>query len=109
MLKMKLTLIYGASSPAMETKTSTSFSVNHYLYESNIGNNTLSPAISEKEDICKWILYDEIGNSRVRIWDLSILVPNLLFLLFLASNRRSTKISGLQAVLYFLLLYSGEF
>lgn len=81
---MKLTLIYGAFSPAMTTKTSTSFSVNHYLYESNIGNNTLSPAVSEKEDMCKWILYDEIGNSRVRIWDLSILVPNLLFLLFLA-------------------------
>ncbi|KAI0223900.1 hypothetical protein LSAT2_025012 [Lamellibrachia satsuma] len=32
---------------------------------------------------CHWILTSEIGYSRVRIWDLIILVPNVLFLAFL--------------------------
>ncbi|XP_071810403.1 transmembrane protein adipocyte-associated 1 homolog [Asterias amurensis] len=32
---------------------------------------------------CLWILYAEFGTSNVRIWDVALLVPNSLFLLFL--------------------------
>ncbi|XP_064633155.1 transmembrane protein adipocyte-associated 1 homolog [Lineus longissimus] len=38
---------------------------------------------------CVWILYAEILKSRVRIWDLIILIPNLLFLLFIIYKCRS--------------------
>ncbi|KAK3612034.1 hypothetical protein CHS0354_021712 [Potamilus streckersoni] len=40
------------------------------------------------EPPCQWIQYAEIGNSRVRIWDLIILIPNAMFLLFLLWNLR---------------------
>ncbi|XP_071485901.1 transmembrane protein adipocyte-associated 1 homolog [Diadema antillarum] len=33
--------------------------------------------------VCLWILYAEVGKSRIRVWDLMLLVPNFLFLLFL--------------------------
>lgn len=35
------------------------------------------------EPICQAILYDDIGQSYIRIWDLIILVPNAFFLMFL--------------------------
>jgi hypothetical protein len=37
---------------------------------------------------CQWILYSYIGTSRIRIWDVSILIPNGLFLLFLVFYLR---------------------
>ncbi|GFS26227.1 transmembrane protein adipocyte-associated 1 homolog [Elysia marginata] len=33
--------------------------------------------------VCREILYKSIGESRVRWWDLAILIPNCIFLLFL--------------------------
>ncbi|GAB6026291.1 hypothetical protein CHUAL_012498 [Chamberlinius hualienensis] len=38
----------------------------------------------DSDFICKWILYWEFNGSRVRIWDVMILVPNVLFMLALA-------------------------
>ncbi|XP_022081444.1 transmembrane protein adipocyte-associated 1-like [Acanthaster planci] len=32
---------------------------------------------------CLYVLYADIGNSHVRIWDLALLIPNTLFLIFL--------------------------
>lgn len=33
--------------------------------------------------ICVRVLYETMGNSRVRYWDLALLIPNVLFMLFL--------------------------
>ncbi|CAH1784240.1 unnamed protein product [Owenia fusiformis] len=45
-------------------------------------NSTVRPSIIITPP-CQWILYKDIADSRVRIWDLMILIPNSLFLLFL--------------------------
>lgn len=42
------------------------------------------------EPPCSWILHSEIDNSRVRIWDLAILIPNALFLVFLVWKLRNS-------------------
>lgn len=44
----------------------------------------VSSSMNDEEHFCKLILYKEIKDSGVRIWDVVILVPNLLFLLFIA-------------------------
>ena len=41
------------------------------------------PDLIEDDGTCKVILYTGLGNSQVRVWDLIILIPNVLFLLFL--------------------------
>ncbi|RUS75804.1 hypothetical protein EGW08_016431, partial [Elysia chlorotica] len=38
--------------------------------------------------VCREILYKGIGDSAVRWWDLAILLPNCVFLLFLAYGLR---------------------
>lgn len=42
------------------------------------------------EPVCQWILYSDINQSRVRFWDLIILIPNALFLMFLLWNLKVT-------------------
>lgn len=51
------------------------------------GSITFSPTVVE-EFVCQWILYREIPSTRVRIWDLMILVPNVLFVMFLLWNLK---------------------
>ncbi|KAK7465043.1 hypothetical protein BaRGS_00037782 [Batillaria attramentaria] len=48
------------------------------------------------EPPCSWILYSELNDSRVRIWDLMILIPNALFLVFLVWKLRGS-VGKLQA------------
>ncbi|KAL8587153.1 hypothetical protein ACOMHN_026121 [Nucella lapillus] len=45
-------------------------------------NGTI-PFAPISEPVCQWILYYDINKSKVRVWDVMILVPNALFLLFL--------------------------
>lgn len=45
--------------------------------------NATTPAANIEEHFCLQILYKDISGSRVGIWDLSILIPNVLFMLFL--------------------------
>ncbi|XP_014234530.1 transmembrane protein adipocyte-associated 1 homolog isoform X1 [Trichogramma pretiosum] len=69
-------------------------------------STTTDPSISyagEDEDhFCKLILYKEIKDSRVRIWDIIILIPNLLFLLFIAIrfNRARLKLRATSSPIY---------
>uniref|UniRef100_T1IHL4 Transmembrane protein adipocyte-associated 1 homolog n=1 Tax=Strigamia maritima TaxID=126957 RepID=T1IHL4_STRMM len=51
-------------------------------------------AFNNTDHFCLRILYQEIEDSRVRIWDLCILIPNLIFMLFLAArfNRARLKL-----------------
>ncbi|XP_045165261.1 transmembrane protein adipocyte-associated 1-like [Mercenaria mercenaria] len=53
------------------------------------GSITFPPEPSViQEPVCQWILYEDIAESRVRIWDLIILVPNSLFVMFLLWNLK---------------------
>ncbi|KAM0726760.1 Transmembrane protein adipocyte-associated 1-like protein [Formica fusca] len=62
----------------------------------------ISTAIDDEEHFCKLILYKEIKDSRVRIWDVIILIPNLLFLLFIAMrfNRARLKLRATSSPIF---------
>ncbi|KAH6922871.1 hypothetical protein HPB50_019998 [Hyalomma asiaticum] len=70
-----------------------------------------TPAVVEPEYFCKWVLYHEIPGSRVRMWDLCILVPNVLFLLFMALrfNRARLKLRATSSPIFytFYILHTG--
>ncbi|XP_012272884.1 transmembrane protein adipocyte-associated 1 homolog isoform X2 [Orussus abietinus] len=59
-------------------------------------------AADGEEHFCKLILYKEIQNSRVRIWDVVILIPNLIFLLFVAVrfNRARLKLRATSSPIF---------
>ncbi|XP_011639718.1 transmembrane protein adipocyte-associated 1 homolog isoform X1 [Pogonomyrmex barbatus] len=61
-----------------------------------------SAAMDDEEHFCKLILYKEIKESRVRIWDVIILIPNLLFLLFIAMrfNRARLKLRATSSPIF---------
>nr|CAD7445027.1 unnamed protein product [Timema bartmani] len=54
------------------------------------------------EHFCKLILYLEFPNTRIHIWDLIILVPNFLFLLFLMLrfNRARLKLRATSSPIF---------
>ncbi|XP_011504848.1 PREDICTED: transmembrane protein adipocyte-associated 1 homolog [Ceratosolen solmsi marchali] len=62
----------------------------------------ISSTVHEEEHFCKLILYKDIRDSRVRIWDVIILIPNLLFLLFIAVrfNRARLKLRATSSPIY---------
>ncbi|KAK6643514.1 hypothetical protein RUM43_005024 [Polyplax serrata] len=51
---------------------------------------------------CEQILYVEIGNSRIRAWDVIIFIPNLLFLLILIArfNRARLKLRATSSPIF---------
>ena len=51
------------------------------------------PDLIEDDDDCKIILHVTIGNSLFRVWDLIILIPNIVFLLFLFYQLPQTRSS----------------
>ena len=51
------------------------------------------PDLIEDDDDCKVILHVTIGNSLFRVWDLIILIPNVVFLLFLFYQLPKTRSS----------------
>lgn len=65
-----------------------------------LSNGTTIPPISE--NFCKSVLYEEIFDSRVRIWDLSIIIPNTLFLFFLLIrfNRARLKLRATSSPIF---------
>ncbi|XP_029041402.1 uncharacterized protein LOC114875374 isoform X1 [Osmia bicornis bicornis] len=73
-----------------------------YDLSSTMIPNVSSP-ITDEEHFCKFILYKEIKDSRVRIWDIVILIPNLLFLLFIAIrfNRARLKLRATSSPIFF--------
>ncbi|XP_054924374.1 transmembrane protein adipocyte-associated 1 homolog isoform X1 [Dermacentor andersoni] len=68
----------------------------------NITSSSPTPAVVEPEYFCKWVLYHEIPGSRVRMWDLCILVPNVVFLLFMALrfNRARLKLRATSSPIF---------
>ncbi|CAN7938624.1 unnamed protein product [Ixodes hexagonus] len=73
-------------------------------YETIGNESSPTPSIIVPEYFCKWVLYHEIPGSRqvVRVWDLSILVPNMLFLLFmvLRFNRARLKLRATSSPIF---------
>ncbi|XP_058808242.1 transmembrane protein adipocyte-associated 1 homolog isoform X2 [Phymastichus coffea] len=69
-------------------------------------STTMDPNVSstaqDDEHFCKLILYQEIKESTVRIWDVIILIPNLLFLLFIIvrCNRARLKLRATSSPIY---------
>jgi len=65
-------------------------------------NSTVNPIPIEEEPFCKWILYYEIGSSRVRVWDLAILIPNSLFFFFMVFrfNRARLKLRATSSPIF---------
>ncbi|CAB3231626.1 unnamed protein product [Arctia plantaginis] len=66
----------------------------------DINGSDLPPV---KEDtFCKHVLYYEINNSWVRIWDLIILIPNALFVLFLVVrfNKAQLKLRATSSPIF---------
>lgn len=63
---------------------------------------SLMPNITYIEHPCMWILHGEIRDSRIRIWDLCILIPNVLFLLVLAIrfNRARLRLRATSSPIY---------
>ncbi|KOB52190.1 putative transmembrane domain-containing protein [Operophtera brumata] len=59
------------------------------------------PPVNE-DTFCKYVLYYEINNSRVRIWDLIILIPNALFVLFLVVrfNKAQLKLRATSSPIF---------
>lgn len=65
--------------------------------------HNLSDAVSSsKEQFCKLILYVEVPNLRIQVWDLVMLVPNMLFLSFiiLRFNRARLKLRATSSPIF---------
>lgn len=83
------------SSTKAVTQTTTSISSNTSVLESTAEITSKPTTIyfsyapinanetSFNESGCLRVLYEDIGSSRVRIWDVTLFLPNLLFLIFL--------------------------
>ncbi|XP_078048147.1 uncharacterized protein LOC144475769 isoform X1 [Augochlora pura] len=72
-----------------------------YDLSSTMIPNVSSP-MNDEEHFCKLILYKEIKDSRIRIWDVVILIPNLLFLLFIGVrfNRARLKLRATSSPIF---------
>lgn len=122
--------VYNYSGIGNDSSTTTTDSGNY------TSTSTVEPDIIAQPEFCKWILYEQIGPirlvrpicqfvhatcdfswlltfTRIRIWDWIILIPNLLFLLFLiyrardARQRlRSSRSSPIFATFYLLVVVS---
>ncbi|KAJ8683480.1 hypothetical protein QAD02_019272 [Eretmocerus hayati] len=62
----------------------------------------ISSSLEDEDHFCKLILYKEIKESRIRIWDVMILVPNVLFFLFIAVrfNHARLKLRATSSPIY---------
>lgn len=71
------------------------------LPETTVIHNGTQP-MPNQEAFCKLILYIEIPNSRVQVWDVVLLLPNLFFLIFLAVrfNRARLKLRATSSPIF---------
>jgi len=68
--------------------TSTRDSALHFEVMKMNNGSTNTTDIKDPSPPCRRILYSTIGDSPVRIWDVMILVPNILFLFYLIMKLR---------------------
>ncbi|CAH0391091.1 unnamed protein product [Bemisia tabaci] len=64
--------------------------------------NSSQTTIPENDHLCKLILYMDVPNTKIRVWDVIILVPNLIFLLFLGFrfNRAILKLRATSSPIF---------
>ncbi|XP_038068589.1 transmembrane protein adipocyte-associated 1-like [Patiria miniata] len=67
----------------------------------NGSHSTAAPI--ENIQPCLYVLYADIGSSNVRIWDLALLIPNTLFLIFLIFKCKIaiTKLRQTSSAIFF--------
>ncbi|XP_011732925.1 transmembrane protein adipocyte-associated 1 isoform X1 [Macaca nemestrina] len=78
------------------------------------GSTALPPPLAPNISVphrCLLLLYEDIGTSRVRYWDLLLLIPNVLFLIFLLwklpSARAKIRITSSPIFITFYILVSS--
>ncbi|XP_025200702.1 transmembrane protein adipocyte-associated 1 homolog [Melanaphis sacchari] len=66
----------------------------------NIMNNSTS---IDEEHVCKLVLYMEIPSINVRVWDVAILIPNLIFMMYLVTkfSRARLKLRAANSPIFF--------
>ncbi|XP_025017646.1 transmembrane protein adipocyte-associated 1 homolog [Tetranychus urticae] len=57
-----------------------------------IPSNGTIPHVIDHYHFCQWILYRDVSQTRIRLWDLLIALPNLCFFIFLTIKFKSTRI-----------------
>ncbi|XP_063663176.1 transmembrane protein adipocyte-associated 1 isoform X2 [Pan troglodytes] len=79
------------------------------------GSTVLPPPLAPNISVphrCLLLLYEDIGTSRVRYWDLLLLIPNVLFLIFLLwklpSARAKIRITSSPIFITFYILILWE-
>lgn len=72
------------------------------MADSSVSAEAMLRTSSSSDPFCKRILYEEIAFSSVRIWDLAILIPNVLFLVFLGIrfNRAILKLRATSSPIF---------
>ncbi|KAL4131382.1 hypothetical protein QTP88_008704 [Uroleucon formosanum] len=66
--------------------------------------NTMSNSTSiDEEHVCKLVLYMEIPSINVRVWDVAILIPNLIFMMYLVTkfSRARLKLRAANSPIFF--------
>ncbi|XP_040264511.1 transmembrane protein adipocyte-associated 1 isoform X1 [Bufo bufo] len=71
--------------------TSLPFTASPYLTSALPTTSDISGANVTVPHVCLVILYEDIRSSRVRYWDLMLLIPNVLFFVFLLWKLPSTR------------------
>jgi hypothetical protein len=74
------------------------------LETNRLSTNTMSNSTSiDEEHVCKLVLYMEIPSINVRVWDVAILIPNLIFMMYLVTkfSRARLKLRAANSPIFF--------
>lgn len=108
---------------SLPTKTVDVSSVTSVVSTAEPENVTNGPTLTtlsvsnSTDNVCLRLLYEDVGSSRLRIWDVVLFVPNVLFLFFLiynfykSRNRVTRGFSGSTPIfsVYFVLVTMAAF
>ncbi|XP_042893619.1 transmembrane protein adipocyte-associated 1 homolog [Penaeus japonicus] len=106
MASKALTALAGPTTGAPPTHTpSTTLTIpttSAYTTTASPDNTTTGNPPTGDDGFCKLILYMEIGDSRVRVWDLLLLLPTVLFLigLLIKINSARLKLRAVHSPIY---------
>lgn len=106
MASKALTTLAGPTTGAPSTHTPSAFptipTTAAYTTTASPDNTTTLKPPTEDDGFCKLILYMEIGDSRVRVWDLLLLLPTVLFLigLLIKINSARLKLRAVHSPIY---------
>ncbi|KAM9523693.1 transmembrane protein adipocyte-associated 1 homolog isoform 1-T1 [Salvelinus alpinus] len=64
---------------------------NGSILPTSVENTSATPTWGPEPHRCLQVLYEDIGELRVRFWDLMLLIPNLVFFMFLMWKLPSAR------------------